>query len=1171
MTGSAHKTRIFKILFSLLATLLVQFSVFAQGAYVVQVTDPQGIPLSAVKVQGTNGFDIEITDGQGQVEIDPEIVSPTIVFSGGGRAYEPAQIKVDLNNCPGYVCSSVGRVSSAPTEVIQYQIVTPQGQSLSGIPVVLLRGSGSCSAPQFTDADGLVLFAAPKHQSTCSDKDGNPNNDPYTVMPLSPSGQSCTFSTALSSKFNICLNNGQTYAYATAACGSFSSSPSSQPVTYTLKVLNRNGTNGINGAKIVLNNSGGTFTTDSTGTVRATLAGNVEYTAIVYGNKFETLPYFTVSPATCPNKTCTWYAAPRDSNMAVVPVTVTKESGEPLSSVTVDVTNACQEVRRQITDAQGVALFGAKQSADCTDQSSLYSILPSLSGYDITQANGSQFQFCPAALMNEQRFSGRAASSTPPSFISVSGKVYTIQGMPFTGVQITNNGVYAATTDGNGEYLLSSTQGANLTLKPKAQSSTLRFDPEEQQVAALFTDTKIDFYAVAPDPSAGNLPPMSSPCPVKASNVIAGTVYNQLGQVVPGALIVHNLGTPYFTDANGHFEIATTQGSNNWVAAFNQNWEFFPVAYSEPDIRCDKFNADFVQVGKTSYIVDGVVKDYDGLPIQNAAVTLQVSGTEPQTIQTQSDGTYAFENVPDGVNFLVIAANSGRVFSPSDFSGIAVRDFHNVDFLQLRPTPTPTNTPTITPTPTSTNTPTITPTPTLTRTPTVTPTETSTPTPTKTPTVTPTATFTNTATVTPTPTRTPTVTPTMTATNTLTPTKTATVTVTPTQTPTVTPTNDPNKITICHCPEHNLPACHTLTIAREAAYNGHLNHHEYDFIGRCEDGWPTPTPTATSTYTPTRTPTPSPTSTKTSTPSATPTTTKTPTVTPTLTPTRTFTATPTVTATPTSTNTPTATPTPTVTNTPLLPFVLTALCSEAENVQNWKVKNPYSSTMNLTWDIYGTSNAGQVAALANSETTFQTPRAGNASMTIRLYLNGVLVASKSTGLMLCPTATPTATPSPTETVTPTATITPTTTPTGTPLPPDAPTLTPTPTLEPVVCALTGSIREGGELMSDLFMQRIIKAGASVSVTGIRTKASFNWLITADEYSISVPCDEPYLIKVVDKSKTIDVRSRPSKYQRWVLKDSAPVASGNDFGLRAAKATSVSTSAARSAAVKGGAK
>ena len=105
--------------------------------------------------------------------------------------------------------------------------------------------------------------------------------------------------------------------------------------------------------------------------------------------------------------------------------------------------------------------------------------------------------------------------------------------------------------------------------------------------------------------------------------------------------------------------------------------------------------------------------------------------------------------------------------------------------LIIDPTPTPTNTPTVTPTNSITPTQTITPTNTITPTQTITPSQTQTPTNTVTPTQT--ITPTNTPTITPTNTITPT--PTITPTNTITPTQTITPTNTITPTQTQTPTN----------------------------------------------------------------------------------------------------------------------------------------------------------------------------------------------------------------------------------------------------------------------------------------------------------------------------------------------------------------------------------------------
>lgn len=1168
--------------------LSVSSPAHAQAVFTIQVSDSSGYPLSAVKVQGTNGFGIELTNGEGQVIIDPEISSPVIAVSGLGKSFEPSLFKVDLGNCPGYVCRVTGRDSTRPTEVIQFQAISPAGQPASGIPVTLLRGFESCLSPQYTDEDGLALFTAPKQPAACNDKNGNPSDDFYTVYPLSPSGQNCTFSTYLTNKFNACLNNGQVSTYATASCAQLSAvSPTSQAVTYTIKLLNRNTGTGLWGVNFNLNNNGGSYSTDGTGTARVTVPGNVEYTAVVSGMKLETLPSYTISLSTCPNKVCTWFGVPRDSNMSLIPVTALKNSGSPVSGATVDLTNRCGEVKREVTDATGTAIFGSVQASDCSSGASQLSLLPSYPGFDFTHDTGTPFQICPGSLTSQQRFTAYPQSSTPPTVLSVSGKVFDLQGGAFPGVQILNKGVYSGTTDVSGRYLLNVAEGGTVELKPYLSGSTLKFDPGEQQLVAVTSDSKVDFYAVAPDPSAGGLPPITSPCPVKPTNIIAGTVYSQEGIPVPGALIVHNLGTPYFTDEHGRYEITVPQGTDNWVAVFNQNWEFHPVAYSRPDIRCDTFDADFVQIGKTSYRVAGLVRTYDLLPIAGATVSLVTSDGSTKTLATQSDGSYAFEEVNDGLNFSASAANPGMVFIPAPYENQAIRDYYDVNFTQLRPTPTPTNTPTVTPTATITNTPLPTATPTRTFTPTVTPT------------------YTNTPTVTPT--------PTVTKTPTLTPTPTKTLTPTPTVTPTETP--DPNKMTICHCPERNLASCQTITLDKEGAYNGHLldhsGQHTYDFIGRCENGFPTPTPTLTSTpsVTPTVTPTgtrsPTPTPTETPDPdkvnichcpernlsachdiyiawdaavnghlkmldgqhtydflgkcsngfpTPTPTVTFTPTKTPTPAPTRTPTKTPTISPTPTITNTPfftatfTATPTPTVTNTPVLGWGIGTGCTDPETrALDVALVNPYPQALSVTWKVYGTSLAGEVVAAPKgpAATHFEITRpAGQNSITINIYLGGTLVGSHISSYFLCA---------------PTPTPTPTRTPTYTPLP----TLEPTETPQPVDCAVTGSIREGGDRMSAPFLQRIIRAGASVSITGMRTKQAFTWPITEEFYSVSVPCDEPYRIKVVDKSKTLEVRSRPSQYTRWVLSTS-PIISGNDFGLRASKLGTVKSAALRRA-------
>ena len=159
-----------------------------------------------------------------------------------------------------------------------------------------------------------------------------------------------------------------------------------------------------------------------------------------------------------------------------------------------------------------------------------------------------------------------------------------------------------------------------------------------------------------------------------------------------------------------------------------------------------------------------VVGTYDGTTVRQYVNGVASGGTLSTSVSSQSGGeirlmrrwdeTLASGNLVDGDLSIVKIYNT--VLSPSD----VLQNYNNTYTRFLEPTPTPTNTPTVTPTPSVTTTPTIT------ETPTNTPTQTQTETPTNTPTVTPTpsVTVSQTPTLTQTPTNTTTSTPTPTPT-----------------------------------------------------------------------------------------------------------------------------------------------------------------------------------------------------------------------------------------------------------------------------------------------------------------------------------------------------------------------------------------------------------------------
>jgi hypothetical protein len=350
---------------------------------------------------------------------------------------------------------------------------------------------------------------------------------------------------------------------------------------------------------------------------------------------------------------------------------------------------------------------------------------------------------------------------------------------------------------------------------------------------------------------------------------------------------------------------------------------FILDSISDNDLCCkgDKTNYDTIIVSETPRRT----------PTGTPSITSTPAQTVTPSVTNTPNMTYSFgviTRVCDDVSFNVIAPQLylingnymsfyGDCYLISDVGVIATYDFiitaSEIDLYDeesnctslypcITPTPSPTNTQTPSITASNTPTPSITAThtltPSITATNTQTPTNTTTTTLTATQTSTPSTTTTLTATQTQTITQTPT--NTQTPTFTLTHSQTATNTPTNTQTPSITATNTPTPTPSYTVGGTPLPTP-TLT----------LTNTETPTFTPTNSETPTHTPTNTLTHTPTYTPT------NTVTNSETPTFTPTGTIneTPTLTPTQSETPTNTSTNTPTNTQTSTYTPSPTITST----------------------------------------------------------------------------------------------------------------------------------------------------------------------------------------------------------------------------------------------------------------
>ncbi len=343
----------------------------------------------------------------------------------------------------------------------------------------------------------------------------------------------------------------------------------------------------------------------------------------------------------------------------------------------------------------------------------------------------------------------------------------------------------------------------------------------------------------------------------------------------------------------------------------------------------------------------------------------------------------------------------------------------------------------------------------------------------------------------------------------------------------------------------------------------------------------TPTPTPSATPTSTNTPIPTATPTRTAMPTLTSTPTRTATFTATATPTSTFTPT----RTPTPTFTPTVTRTPTMTPTPNWKGQLASVCSNDPTTRLlWRVRWDGYSAATFDWDVYGTTQRGQITVKAGGEASFATTTVPSSSNTARIFLNGVQHDAKASTYQKCaptptPTATATATATPTETPEPdevichvpdgnkyhgttltlphsaarshlaqhdddyegnclgepTPTATPLPTGTATPLPTSTPTptLTPTPTPDPYT-TVSGELRNkyGRSLEADdldemsgcgfYVVARPMEGGSSIT-TSLEDPYSYSLrLPKGGKFTISFNSDCDYVVK-----------SRPVRYQMQV--------------------------------------
>lgn len=761
-------------LLPILAIILL-FSIYASAvlaqepvSFKVQVTNNIGQPVPSVVLMGTHGIGIRVSGSDGIIRLPPGAANIKVALGSYSYDLSPAAFRVNLANCPNAICQ-VKAESGTGTAIIAHSIVNSVGTAVADIPVNLLAAEDSCINPEYTDLDGVVLFAVRRQTAPCNGSDGIVTNDPYTILPINPLGRNCSYSTLQFNRFNLCANTDiLIQSYSTISCLTYSAPSYSGNVAYTLKLSDINSGEAISGAKVYIEGRADPLTSDASGSVSVTLAANQEFGAVVEKSGYESLNRWVISRLTCPNLRCNLFLAARDRGMGVGQVAVTEVGGAALKGVGVTLNNRCKEKISLITDQNGSVSIAGMRSSDCSEEDNRYPFVAEEFGYTLNHAGSYPNQLCIGDSLNQEVISASKMTPVVVSDYEIKGTTFDLKGAPLAGVSIFKDGVLSATSDAEGEYTVAVSAGLSSVISASVSGSDLKFDPKSQQVLSISSDTQIDFSAVSPDPYYLDPTRGVESCPDKPNYTISGRVFNKMGQPIEGAIVSNGLGESDLTDSQGEYAFDIAKGAAAWISVQFGDALFSPDSRAIPNVTCDQLDGDFVETGAVAYRLGGLVRDFTGAPLGGVAITLNFDDGSSEQLLTDLRGAFLFESVKDGQKYSIVASATGKVFRPTSFAGTALQDALTLNFAQAAPTSTPTPTRTATPTrtpnpmitvpPAATQTPTRTPT----RTPTITPTRTQTPTATatRTPFASYTPTRTPTATRTPTPTRTPTATPT---------------------------------------------------------------------------------------------------------------------------------------------------------------------------------------------------------------------------------------------------------------------------------------------------------------------------------------------------------------------------------------------------------------------------
>lgn len=656
-----------------------------ESEYTVEVMTEEGQPISAVRIDGTNGIDDlngRITGTSGLWSFDIRDLdhnfrgeSPELFFTRVGYKFDPPYIKANIENCPEYTCQIKAIPSENESALIKI-IFNMSNVENSGFKVKVTDAANK--EIMNTYPTGFALFSVTKRTDACNDFDDNSENDfnKILVNREENTGYECSFTNL---PRNVCPNQIYTNILVNGTC-TYNNEVAPDNKFIIIAKDERGHAIDRLGMQIFPNDP-----TKPVVHVQTERDGRVLLDVNNTGYDFKVIPYgffnfipeaFEANVNNCFNRICRIYGYSTLKATDVAIINVSDSNENPVSGVSFKVENNYSSIYKEqlTTDKYGKAFFPIKRQVNCNNDTYNTKITPQSSNCVFSHVSETPFSQCNTYYPDLIEITADCSQNVDN--YEVKGRVYSSSGLAYARVPIIVNDQMLATTRADGSYNLNIAKDSIVTIKPNIEN--VIFDPNFIQISKINDNQKLDFRVVAGN---GFIPedPNYRDCEPKDIYTISGSVFDLNGSPIENVNIFNNHIQITTTNYEGKFSIQVDAQSDNWITAELGEEEFDPAGISFPYISCDETEVNFQLTNYTNHLLSGRATLADGTPISELKLELKL-GDDTQEIITDSDG-YFRKSTKEGTLYSVNVNDIRYICTPNKYNGTASSSYTNLNFV----------------------------------------------------------------------------------------------------------------------------------------------------------------------------------------------------------------------------------------------------------------------------------------------------------------------------------------------------------------------------------------------------------------------------------------------------------------------------------------------------------